>query len=134
MKLFKNMKVSMLYQPKETAIEKLSGILFEDEEVIGYFESSRAKLAFTSKRIIYIKGIDVPKARYYYSYRNVAAYGEKGNTLTLSLVNTPEYARFVLRIKDVKPTVNENNETTDVGIVAAEKLEELCRFLGNLIW
>lgn len=41
MKLFKNIKVKMLNQPEAGALEKLATVLFEDEEVLNYFESEK---------------------------------------------------------------------------------------------
>lgn len=134
MKLFKNIKVKMLNKPTASALEKLATVLFEDEEVVNYFESKSAMLAFTSKRMIYVKGMEQIKAIYIFSYRNIAAYGLSKNTLTLAMINSPEYSRFVLKVPDVPAVTNEAGEVVEEGVPAADKLNELCRFLGNLIW
>ena len=134
MKLFKNIKVKMLNQPEAGALEKLATVLFEDEEVLNYFESEKAMIAFTSKRMIYVKGKEQIKAIYIFSYRNIAAYGISKNQLTLALINSPEYSRFVLKVPDIKAVTNEAGEVVEEAVPAAEKLNDLCRFLGNLIW
>lgn len=135
MKVFKNIKVAMTYRDSGEVVDFLANHLFEDEELVAYFENGNTRLAFTTKRMFLHKlsGEKVNKG-YYYSYRNIAAYGVHKNKLTLSLVNSPEYSRFVLKIKDLKPVVDEAGMVIKQGYDACEKMAELCRFLGNLIW
>ena len=126
MKLFKNIRVTMDYKEVEESQQTLSEVLFEDEEVVGYFESAKALLAFTSKRIIYIKrNEEAFKACYYYSYRNIAAYGVNKNVLTLSLINAPEYSRFLLKVKNIEPEKNEAGEIVSEGLDAQQKSKDL---------
>jgi len=135
MKVFKNMKVAMTYKDNEEVKANLVNHLFDDEELVACFEKGNARLAFTTKRVFLQKlsGDKVTKA-YYYSYRNIAAYAVSKSTLTLSLVNAPEYSRFILKIKNQKPVVDEAGVVVKDGYDACEKMDDLCRFLGNLIW
>lgn len=135
MKLFKNVKVSMNYINTDEAIEKLADCLYEDESLIAYYESARAFVAFTSKRIIFRKGTaENPKSTVYYSYRNISAYGVSKNRLVFSLVNAPEYCLFKLKIKPYVAENKENPQSEARYYDAVERANDLCRALGDLIW
>lgn len=135
MKLFKKVRVSMNYRNTDEAVEKFAGYLFDDETLVAYCSKENARVLFTTKRIILQKGKEEsPKSTFYYSYRNVSAYGVAKNKLVLAMVNSPEYSSFTLRIRPFK-SENKENPQLDPGYYDAdEKMSELCRALGDLIW
>ncbi len=135
MQLFKKIKVSMNYRNTDEAVEKFAGYLFDDETLVAYYEKGNARVMFTNKRIIFQKGTeDNVKSTYYYSYRNVSAYGVAKNKLTLALVNSPEYTSFTLKIKEYQAENKENPQSEPGYYDAKEKVNDLCRALGDLIW
>ncbi|MDD4291659.1 MAG: hypothetical protein PHX51_05440 [Clostridia bacterium] len=122
MSFFKNTKLVLVSDSVEYAVEKMEGVLFEDEEVVAYFEKGNTKMAFTNKRIIITKGRN-PQFTYL-SYRNMVAYNFKETTkkavLRMYFTSTPEDTEFKVVVKKLA-----GDDKT---------LADLVSVLSNFVW